>query len=61
MAVYGERSHSLFYRNANTKRLLGPLYPFWRESYMMATEYRYFKTIDELPGDGVVMLEFVKP
>ena len=40
---------------------LGPLYPFWRESYMMATEYRYFKTIDELPGEGVVMLEFVKP
>jgi predicted SAM-dependent methyltransferase len=61
MAVYGERSYGLFYRNANMKRLLGPLYPFWRESYMMATEYRYFKTIDELPGEGVVMLEFIKP
>jgi len=60
-AVYGERSFGLFYRNASMKRLLGPLYPFWRESYMMATEYRYFKTIDELPGEGVVMLEFVKP
>lgn len=59
--VYGERSPGLFYRNASMKRLLGPLYPFWREPYMMATEYRYFKTIDELPGDGVVMLEFVKP
>jgi hypothetical protein len=60
-AVYGERSLGFFYRNASMKRLLGPLYPFWRESYMMATEYRYFKAIDELPGEGVVMLEFVKP
>jgi SAM-dependent methyltransferase len=59
--VYGEKSYGLFYRNASMKRLLGQLYPFWRESYMMATEYRYFKTIDELPGEGVVMLEFVKP
>jgi hypothetical protein len=28
---------------------------------MMATEYRTFSSVDELPGDGVVMLEFVKP
>jgi SAM-dependent methyltransferase len=60
-AVYGECSYGLFYRNASSKRLLGRLYPIWRESYMMATEYRYFKTIDELPGEGVIMLEFVKP
>ena len=61
MIVYGERSNGLFYRNANMKRLMGPHYPFWRESYMMATEYRYFRTITELPGEGVVMLEFIKP
>ncbi len=60
-AVYGERRPGFFYRNSNMKHLLGLLYPFWRESYMMATEYCYFKTIDELPGEGVVMLEFVKP
>jgi SAM-dependent methyltransferase len=60
MTVYGERSYGLFFRNASMKRLLGSLYPLWRESYMMAREYRYFKTIDELPGEGVVMLEFVK-
>ena len=59
--VYGERSYGLFYRNANMKRLLHSLYPFWRESYMVATEYRYFKTIGELPGEGVIMLEFIKP
>jgi SAM-dependent methyltransferase len=60
MVVYGERRQGLFYRNANMKRMLGSLYPFWRESYMMAKEYRYFDTVAELPGEGVVMLEFVK-
>ena len=60
MAVYGERLQGLFYRNASMKRLLGSLYPFWRESYMMAKEYRYFDTVADLPGEGVVMLEFVK-
>ena len=59
--IYGEKSNGLFYRNTSMKRLMGALYPFWRESYMMATEYRYFKTLAELPGEGVVMLEFVKP
>jgi SAM-dependent methyltransferase len=59
--VYGERSYGLFYRNASMKRLLCRLYPFWRESYMMAKEYRYFKGISALPGEGVVMIELVKP
>lgn len=58
--VYGEKSYGLFYKNTNMKRLMGALYPFWREPYMMAREYRYFKTTGELPGEGVIMLEFVK-
>jgi SAM-dependent methyltransferase len=61
MIVYGEKQNGLFFRNTSMKRLMGPLYPFWRESYMMAAEYRYFNKISELPGEGVVMLEFVKP
>ena len=61
MALYGEKSYGLFFRNASMKRLLGELYPYWRESYMMAVEYRRFGTIAELPGEGVVMLEFIKP
>ena len=61
MIVYGERSYGLFFRNTSMKRLLGSLYPFWRESYMMAKEYRYFQTVTELPGEGVIMLEFIKP
>jgi SAM-dependent methyltransferase len=60
-AVYGERSHGLFFRNATAKRLLGALYPFWRESYMMAREYLYFQKISGLPGEGVAMFAFLKP
>jgi hypothetical protein len=61
IAVYGEKKNGFFFRNAGMKRLLGPLYPFWREPYMMATEYQFFSSMDELPGEGVVLLEFVKP
>jgi SAM-dependent methyltransferase len=60
MEVYGEIKRGLFFRNASMKRLLGFMYPFWRESYMMATEFKSFASIDELPGEGVVMLEFIK-
>ena len=61
MAVYGEKKRGFFFRNASMKRLLGSFYPFWREPYMMAAEYRSFSSMDDLPGEGVVMLKFVKP
>lgn len=61
VTIYGEKKNGLFYRNTNMKRLLGSLYPFWREPYMMATEYQLFSSTDELPGEGVIMLEFIKP
>jgi SAM-dependent methyltransferase len=60
VAVYGEKKYGFFFRNASMKRLLGPLYPFWREPYMMATEYESCSSTDELPGEGVAMLEFIK-
>lgn len=60
-AVYGERRYGLFFRSVCAKRLLGVLYPFWRESYMMAREYLYFERVPDLPGEGVAMFEFVKP
>lgn len=61
VAIYGEKRCGFFFRNAAMKRLLGFHYPFWREPYMMAVEYRWFSSPDELPGEGVVLLEFVKP
>jgi hypothetical protein len=34
-------------------------YPFWREGYMMGRHFRAYPSIDALPGEGVVALEFV--
>jgi SAM-dependent methyltransferase len=59
-AIYGEKSRGLFFRNTSMKRLLGAFYPFWREPYMFASEYQSFSSTDDLPGEGVIMLEFIK-
>jgi SAM-dependent methyltransferase len=58
MAVYGEREPGFFGRNAEAK-MRGLPYPFWRESYMMGRNFQTYPTIDALPGEGVVALEFV--
>lgn len=57
--VYGEKKPGSFARNAEQKRL-GGTYPFWREPYMMGKEYDYFTSIDDLPGEGVVAMKFLK-
>jgi SAM-dependent methyltransferase len=59
MVVYGEREPGYFGRNAQQK-MRGLPYPFWREGYMMGRHFRNYPSIDELPGEGVVALEFVK-
>ncbi len=58
--VFGEKEAGLFFKNANLKRSSGILYPFWKESYMMGKEYQLFKSISQLPGEGVILLEFRK-
>ena len=60
MVIFGEKNNGLFFRNATMKRVLDGRYPFWREPYMMATEYRYFQSLDDLPGEGVAYMEFLK-
>ena len=42
------------------QKVRGGFYPFWRESLMMGKEYRDFERIRDLPGLGVVVMEFVK-
>jgi hypothetical protein len=58
LTVYGECEPGYFGRNAQQK-MRGLPYPFWREGYMMGRHFRVFPSIDELPGEGVVALEFV--
>jgi predicted SAM-dependent methyltransferase len=59
MSIYGERKPGSFARTAYQKRS-GGVYPFWREPYMMGNEYSYFTTVNDLPGEGVVAMEFMK-
>jgi SAM-dependent methyltransferase len=56
-AVYGEREPGFFGRNAEQK-MRGLPYPFWREGYMMGRNFQLYPSIDALPGEGVVALEF---
>ncbi|MEJ0100725.1 MAG: methyltransferase domain-containing protein [Pseudomonadota bacterium] len=58
--IYGEKIAGSFFRDAQLKRR-AHYYPFWRQPYMMASEYRYFDQIASLPGDGVIAMTFRKP
>jgi hypothetical protein len=60
VTVYGECEPGFFGRNAQQK-MRGLPYPFWREGYMMGRHFQVFPSIDALPGEGVVALEFVNP
>ncbi len=57
MTVYGESEPGYFGRNAQQK-MRGLPYPFWREGYMMGRNFQLYPSIDALPGEGVVALEF---
>jgi len=59
-AIYGEKTAGSFQDNAAQKRSY-PFYPYWREAYMMGQEYAFFSRIEDLPGEGVIAMEFIKP
>jgi hypothetical protein len=58
-AIYGEK-RSGFLRENLDRKMADPLYPYWREPYMMGTSFCYFDELSELPGEGVIGLEFQK-
>lgn len=57
MTVYGERQPGYFGRNAQQK-MRGLPYPFWREPYMMGRHFQVYSSMADLPGEGVVAMEF---
>ena len=59
MAIFGEKIKGSFVLDRQRK-LSDPEYPFWRESWMMASQYQYFDQIKNMPGLGVAAFEFVK-
>ncbi len=58
-ALFGEKVAGLYSRNVSRK-LADSHYPAWREPYMVGQEYARFTNLSELPGVGVIALEFVK-
>ena len=59
MAIYGEKQKGFFIKSRQ-ERLESANYPFWREPQTMGIHYRFYNSIDELPGWGVIAMEFVK-
>jgi SAM-dependent methyltransferase len=58
-SVYGEKTPGTYHSNQRSK-MADPEYPSWREPYMMAKDYGYFDSVSDLPGIGVIGMEFVK-
>jgi len=57
--IYGEKSPGAL-RRSSDRKMGDPSYPHWREPYMMGQAFSYFKDLSELPGEGVIGLEFEK-
>lgn len=58
--IYAEKKAGSYNQNVTQKRT-DPFYPYWREPLMMGLQYEYKEQLDDLPGMGVIALEFVKP
>lgn len=57
--IYGERTPGTLRRTLD-RQLEDPFYPLWREPYTLGQDFCYFRGIGELPGEGVIALEFQK-
>jgi SAM-dependent methyltransferase len=56
--IYGEKIAGTFLYDADQKRR--GLNQYWREPYKMAKDYDYFDSVEQLPGEGVIGMTFVK-
>ncbi len=57
--IYAEKKSGNYQANVYEKRT-NPNYPYWREPFMMSQEYEYKSKLSELPGMGVIAMEFIK-
>lgn len=58
-AIYGEKERGSL-RRGLIKKWTGEKYPRWREPYTMAREFRRYDSVKDLPGEGVIVMEFQK-
>jgi len=58
-AIYGEtKAGSLL--EGLLKYWSGRGYPLWKEPFAMAQEFRRYESLSDLPGEGVIAMEFIK-
>jgi predicted SAM-dependent methyltransferase len=57
--IYGEREPGSL-RRGLIKKWSGGNYPRWREPYTMAQDFQRYETLSDLPGEGVIVMEFEK-
>jgi len=58
--IYAEKEAGSYNRNVTQKRS-DPYYPYWREPLMMGMQYEFRDRLADLPGMGVIAMEFMKP
>ena len=59
LAIFGEKRPGTLL-SWLYKRWTGQRYPLWKEPYAVAREFQYYEALSDLPGDGVIAMEFVK-
>ena len=57
--IYGEKQSGTYQANEFEKRT-NPLHPYWRDPLQMGLLYEYKSSISQMPGMGVIALEFRK-
>jgi SAM-dependent methyltransferase len=57
--IFGEKIDGTFIEDRRLK-LVSQNYPFWSESLRIMKGYDYYESIDDLPGLGVIAMEFEK-
>jgi SAM-dependent methyltransferase len=58
--IYAEKKAGSYNQNVTQKRS-DPFYPYWREPLMMGMQFGFKDRLTDLPGMGVIAMEFVKP
>jgi SAM-dependent methyltransferase len=59
LGIYGEKTAGVLNRWL-LKRWRGEPYPLWKEPYALARNFQRYDSLRELPGDGVIAMEFIK-
>lgn len=57
--IWGEKVPGELWRMCDSK-WGNEHYPFWREPAMSGTRFKSFASVEQLPGEGVIAMEFVK-